>query len=81
MDEALHRIDAVLARTGLGRSALYAAVAAGRFPAPLKRGACSVWVKSEIDQWIAEEIRRLPRMGPSMGRRRSEKKKAAKSAA
>lgn len=49
-DEALLRIDSVMARTGLDRSTLYAAVSDGRFPAPLKRGAASVWVKGPVDR-------------------------------
>ena len=49
----LLRLPAVLARTGLGRSALYASMAVGRFPQPLQIGARAVaWVEDEIEEWI-----------------------------
>lgn len=41
-------------RTGLSRSAIYAAMAAGDFPKPLKLTAKAVgWTDSSIDAWIA----------------------------
>lgn len=41
-------------RTGLSRSAIYAAMAAGAFPKPLKLTAKAVgWTDSSIDAWIA----------------------------
>ncbi|MBN8440102.1 MAG: AlpA family phage regulatory protein [Thauera sp.] len=45
----------VEARTGLGRSSLYALIAAGQFPAPIRLSANTVgWLEHEIDAWIAE---------------------------
>lgn len=44
-------------RVGLGRSAIYERIAAGTFPRPVKLGASSVWVESEVEAWIAARIR------------------------
>jgi prophage regulatory protein len=51
----LERLQTVLARVGYRRSALYAQVAAGTFPAPLKLGRISAWDSEAIDAWIAEK--------------------------
>lgn len=54
---ALLRLAMVLIMTGQGRSAVYAGIKNGTFPRPVKLGTRSVaWVKSEIDQWIAERV-------------------------
>ena len=56
----LLRLPAVLERTGLGRSALYALMKAGEFPRPLRIGARAVaWLEDEVDEWI----RKRPRGG------------------
>ena len=53
MATRLLRLPAVLERTGLGRSALYNLMAAGRFPRPLQIGARAVaWREDEIEEWI-----------------------------
>jgi len=45
----------VEARTGLGRSSIYALIADGRFPAPIRLPTHTVgWLEHEIDGWIAE---------------------------
>lgn len=45
----------VEARTGLGRSSIYALIADGRFPAPIRLSTHTVgWLEHEIDGWIAE---------------------------
>ena len=50
----IERLPAVLARTGLARSTLYAAVEAGEFPEPLPISARAIgFLSSEIDEWIA----------------------------
>jgi len=47
----------VSSRTGLARSTLYAAIAAGRFPPPVKIGPRSVgWLETEIQSWLAERV-------------------------
>ena len=47
----------VESRTGLSRSSIYAGMAAGTFPKPIRLGAQSVgWLESEIDAWLHERI-------------------------
>ena len=41
---------------GLGRSRIYDLIAKGEFPAPIKIGKSSRWVKAEIDSWLSEQI-------------------------
>ena len=53
----LLRLPAVLERTGLGKSSVYAGMAAGTFPTPVRIGAGArgrgvAWRESEIDAWI-----------------------------
>jgi prophage regulatory protein len=43
-------------RVGLGRSTIYKRIAAGTFPKPVKLGASSCWVESEVEAWIQERI-------------------------
>lgn len=51
------RRNQVEARTGLSRSAIYAAVKAGSFPAPVALGPNSVgWLEHEVVIWIAARI-------------------------
>jgi len=55
---SLLRIDAVKARTGLGRSSIYALAAENRFPKPIQLDGSrvSVWSSADIDRWIAQQI-------------------------
>ncbi len=54
----LLRLPAVLERTGLCRSLLYALRKANRFPRPLRIGARSVgWLEDEIEAWIKSRPR------------------------
>ncbi|MFC5608193.1 helix-turn-helix transcriptional regulator [Variovorax soli] len=49
------RLSEVLALTTLGRTALFAAVAAGTFPPPRKltgSGRAVAWVSGEVDAWM-----------------------------
>ena len=49
----IYRLPLVIETTGLSRSSIYAYVASGNFPAPLKLGArSSGWLASEIDAWL-----------------------------
>jgi prophage regulatory protein len=53
----LLRLPETLKKTGLTRSALYAAIAAGSFPKPVKLGQRAVaWPADELDGWIGERI-------------------------
>lgn len=55
--ERLLRLPAVLELTGRGRTAVLDDVKAGRFPRPIKVGAASMWLHSEVQSWIGERIR------------------------
>lgn len=58
IDEKLIRLPAVMQRTGLSRSVLYAAVKRGHFPAPIKLSArCAAWPASEVARWIDARIK------------------------
>lgn len=47
------RRPAVTHKTGLASSSLYAAIARGEFPKPIKLGERSVgWLSREVDAWI-----------------------------
>ena len=51
-DVTLLRCPDVLKRVALKRTALYALIKAGKFPAPVKVGGASAWVDLEITRWI-----------------------------
>lgn len=56
--ECLLRLPSVEARTGLKRSAIYAGMKAGTFPACVKLGPrAAAWPLSVIESWIADRIR------------------------
>ncbi|MBW6523282.1 AlpA family phage regulatory protein [Sphingomonas sp. RHCKR47] len=49
------RIEAVMARTGLGKSSIYGQSAAGKFPRQIPLGGrASGWRESDVDAWIAD---------------------------
>ncbi|HET7663855.1 MAG TPA: AlpA family phage regulatory protein [Rhodanobacteraceae bacterium] len=66
-DETLLTFCETSAKVGLGRTSIYAGIASGTFPAPVKVGTRSLWVASELDQWIADRIAERD-MGQNMGR-------------
>ncbi|MCB1998908.1 MAG: AlpA family phage regulatory protein [Rhodoferax sp.] len=51
------RLPAVLELTGRGRTAWLDDVKAGKAPKPIKIGAASMWLHTEVQGWIAERIR------------------------
>lgn len=54
---AILRRKQVQARTGLGRSSIYALMKSGRFPPSIKISARAVgWIESDIDDFIASRI-------------------------
>lgn len=60
--ERLLRLPDVEARTGLKKSAIYAGMKAGTFPACVKLGPrAAAWPSSAVDAWIAERIRTAQR--------------------
>jgi len=57
MSSQILRRPEVSRRTGFGRSAIYAAIQAGRFPRPVKLGPRAVgWIESEVSEWIAARV-------------------------
>lgn len=60
----LLRVEAVLVRVGVSRATLYRLVRDGRFPAPSKVGAASVWHASDVDAWIASLRPAAPSSSP-----------------
>ncbi|MEJ6008796.1 AlpA family transcriptional regulator [Novosphingobium aquae] len=54
--QRLLRLPEVMRRVGLKRSAIYQRMSDGRFPKSRLLGTrCTVWVESEIEQWICEQ--------------------------
>jgi len=55
MHTQIIRLPAVLERTGLGRSTLFAKIKAEQFPRQIKLGArSSGWLADEVDAWIQQ---------------------------
>lgn len=55
--EKLLRLPSVLELTGRGRTAWLDDVKAGKAPKPIKIGAASMWLHSEVIGWISARIR------------------------
>lgn len=54
--EALLRLQTVSALVGLARSAIYARIQRGEFPAPIKLSArCSRWKAGAVRAWLSEQ--------------------------
>lgn len=69
MGETLLPRAEVERRVGFKRSAIYARMAEGKFPTPLRdpeTGAVR-WLESEIDAWVAEAAKTWPRGGGVVG--------------
>lgn len=72
-DESLMRLPAVLEKTGLARSTLYALIRDGMFCAPVHIGARAVaWPESEVAAWINARIQQsrvsIAESGPGLVR-------------
>ena len=51
--DRLLRLPQVIERVGLKRTAIYQRMREGRFPRSRSLGTrCTVWVESEVDQWV-----------------------------
>jgi prophage regulatory protein len=48
----LIRIKEVMHIVGLGRTKIYALIKTGDFPAPRHIGKASLWVDSEVQEWV-----------------------------
>lgn len=57
MARRLIRLPAVIERTGLSKSTIYARGTVGEFPKPVPLGnSLSAWVEDEVDAWIEARI-------------------------
>ena len=57
--ERLLRIEAVMARVGLGKSSIFKRVRELTFPAPCKLSRrYSAWPESSVDAWIKAQIKK-----------------------
>ena len=54
MSDTLLRLPVVMEQTGCKRSKLYALVAAGAFPKPIKIDSCACWSAQEVSEWIEQ---------------------------
>jgi len=53
------RLPQVKIKVGLSRSSIYAAVAQGKFPNPIRLGARAVgWLESDVDEWVTQQVER-----------------------
>ena len=57
MSHNILRLPAVISKTGIARSTIYAKIAEREFPQPIRLGSRSVgWLETEIDQWLSQRI-------------------------
>ena len=61
-ERRLIKLAEVQKRTALCRSSIYAKVAAGTFPRPVKNGSSSAWVDTEVQRWIDDLIDRRDKL-------------------
>ncbi len=58
MVNAILRLPAVKARTGLSRSTIYLRISNEEFPHPISLGGRAVgWLESDINDWLDEKIK------------------------
>ncbi|RZU41740.1 helix-turn-helix transcriptional regulator [Edaphobacter modestus] len=63
MSNKILRLPAVKTKTGLSRSAIYARVSQGTFPAALSLGPNTVgWLEADVEAWIDKQIASSRRM-------------------
>ena len=64
MSNRVIRRPEVQTLTGIPRSTLYAKIATGDFPAPIKIGQRAVgWREAEVNDWLSSRQRSTPRLG------------------
>ncbi len=57
MPKRILRLPALMDKVGLGRSSIYAMMAEGTFPTPIKLGERAVgWIEEEVDAWLEARI-------------------------
>ncbi len=55
-DLQLLRRDEVMKKVGICKSTLYKLIRESGFPQPVRVGASSTWVESEVDAWITARV-------------------------
>lgn len=55
-DVRLIKLDEVKYLTSLSRAAIYKRIALRTFPAQVKLGTTSVWLESEVIEWIRSKV-------------------------
>lgn len=65
--EELLPLKRVMDMTGCSRTRIYGLIKEGSFPLPLKMWGRSLWVLSEIQAWIQEQIRERSRLETNVG--------------
>ncbi len=57
----IERLHAVILRTGLSRSSIYALIAKGKFVRPVKLSTRAIgFISAEVDAWIASRVQSRP---------------------
>ena len=54
------KLDEVLKMTGRGRTATYKDIQLGKFPKQVKVGSSSLWIESEVLEWMKEKAAKRP---------------------
>lgn len=64
--ERILRMAATVAKAGISRSAIYNGIKAGTFPKPIQLGSPYAigFLESEIDEWIAKQVRASRKESP-----------------
>lgn len=65
IERRLIRLAEVQKRTALWRSSIYAKVAEGTFPKPVKSGSSSAWVGTKVQAWIDADIQARDQQHPA----------------
>lgn len=55
-NKRLIRLPEVIGQVGLSERTLYRYVASGTFPKPVKVGALSMWIGTEVEAWVEQRI-------------------------
>jgi excisionase family DNA binding protein len=56
LDETLDALKDVARATGLSRPTIYRKIRDGQFPAPVKIGCASRWLRREVQSWIRARV-------------------------
>lgn len=57
MADKVQRLPEVIEDSGRCRSSIYAGIAAGTFPKPIKLGPRAIgWLRSDIQNWLSERV-------------------------